>query len=43
MLLARDGQFDASVVCLATDGDDILTCDPSDLRLLAEAAGVHID
>jgi hypothetical protein len=46
MLLARSGQsdaIDASVVCLATDGDDILTSDPSDLRVLAEAAGVHID
>jgi hypothetical protein len=46
MLLTRSGQadaIDASVVCLATDGDDILTSDPSDLRVLAEAAGVHID
>jgi hypothetical protein len=46
MLLARSGQSDAiaaSVVCLATDGDDILTSDPDDLRVLAEAAGIHID
>lgn len=46
MLLARSGQsdaIDASVVCLAADGDDILTSDPSDLRVLAEAAGIYID
>jgi hypothetical protein len=34
---------DAALVCLAADGDDILTSDPGDLRALAEAAGVHID
>jgi hypothetical protein len=28
---------------LAADGDDILTSDPSDLRVLAQAAGVHVD
>jgi len=38
-----DDAIDAAVVCLATDGDDILTSDPADLRTLAEAAGVHID
>lgn len=46
VLLARSGQsdaIDASVVCLAADGDDILTSDPSDLRVLAEAAGIYID
>jgi hypothetical protein len=46
MLLARSGQsdaIDASVVCLAADGDEILTSDPSDLRALAEAAGIYID
>ena len=46
MLLARSGQsdaIDASVVCLAADGDDILTSDPGDLRALAEAAGIYID
>ena len=46
MLLARSGQSDAidsAVVCLAGDGDDILTSDPGDLRGLAEAAGVHIE
>jgi hypothetical protein len=31
------------VVCLAQDGDDILTSDPGDLRDLARAAGVHVD
>lgn len=46
MLLAHSGQsdaIDASVVCLAADGDDILTSDPGDLRALAEAAGIYID
>jgi hypothetical protein len=46
MLLARSGSsdaVDATVVCLAADGDDILTSDPVDLRGLAEAAGRHID
>jgi hypothetical protein len=46
MLLARSGgsdAVDATVVCLAADGDDILTSDPGDLRGLAEAAGSHVD
>ena len=46
MLLARSGQsdaIDATVVCLAADGDDILTSDPGDLRVLAEAAGIHVE
>jgi hypothetical protein len=46
MLLARSGQadaIDAAVVCLAADGDDILTSDPGDLHILAEAAEVHIE
>ncbi|MGH3304069.1 MAG: PIN domain-containing protein [Streptosporangiaceae bacterium] len=46
MLLARSGQsdaIDAALVCLATDGDDILTSDPGDLRSLAEAADVHVE
>ena len=46
MLLARSGAseaIDAAVVCLAADGDDILTSDPGDLRALAEAAGVHVE
>ena len=46
MLLARSGHtdaVDATVLCLAADGDDILTSDPGDLRRLAEAAGIHVD
>ncbi|MGH3934202.1 MAG: hypothetical protein ACRDS1_04365 [Pseudonocardiaceae bacterium] len=46
MMLARSGQsdaIDATVVCLAADGDDILTSDPGDLRALAEAAEIHIE
>jgi hypothetical protein len=46
MLLARSGMSDANdaaVVCLAADGDDILTSDAGDLRVLAEAAGVRVE
>jgi len=46
MLLARSGladAIDAAVVCLATDGDDILTSDPGDLTPLAQAAGIHVE
>jgi hypothetical protein len=46
VLLARDGGsdvIDASLVCLAGDGDDILTSDPGDLRSLAETAGIHVE
>jgi hypothetical protein len=46
MLLARSGladAIDAAVVCLADDGDDILTSDPNDLLALAQAAGVHVE
>jgi hypothetical protein len=35
--------IDAAVICLAADGDDILTSDPDDLRTLAEAAGTHVE
>jgi hypothetical protein len=45
-LLARSGgsdAIDATVVCLAGDGDDILTSDLGDLRALAEAAGIHVE
>ena len=45
-VLARSGRsdaIDASVVCLARDGDDILTSDPGDLRDLAQAAGIHVE
>jgi hypothetical protein len=34
---------DAALVCLAADGDDILTSDTGGLRALAEAAGLHVD
>jgi len=46
MPLARTGHadaIDAAVVCLAGDGDDTLTSDPGDLRVPAEAAGVHVE
>lgn len=46
VLLARSGEsdvIDASVICLAGDGDDILTSDPDDLQALAEAAGIHVE
>lgn len=46
MLLARTGAadaIDASVVCLAQDGDDILTSDPGDLLNLTRTAGVHVE
>ncbi|MGH7734671.1 MAG: hypothetical protein ACREOE_13485, partial [Gemmatimonadales bacterium] len=45
-VLARSGHsdaIDAAVVCLARDGDDILTSDPGDLRDLAQAAGTHVE
>ena len=43
-LMARAGTsdpIDASLVLLASDGDDILTSDPDDLRRLVVAAGVR--
>ena len=46
LLLARAGASDvgdASVICLAQDGDDILTSDPSDLLDLARASGAHVE
>ena len=46
LLLARAGAsdvVDASVICLAQDGDDILTSDPSDLLDLARASGAHVE
>ena len=46
MLLGRSGgadAIDAAIVCLASDGDEILTSDPNDLRALAEAAGLHVE
>ncbi|HEU5003387.1 MAG TPA: twitching motility protein PilT [Actinomycetota bacterium] len=38
-----DDAIDSALVCLARDGDEILTSDPGDLRDLAEAAGLQID
>lgn len=35
--------IDASVVLLATDGDEIVTGDHEDLERLASAAGLHVD
>jgi hypothetical protein len=35
--------IDAAVICLATDGDDVLTSHPGDLKDLAQAAGVHVE
>jgi hypothetical protein len=46
LLLSRTGTsdaVDASLVCLAQDGDDILTSDPSDLLDLARAYGAHVE
>lgn len=46
VLLARAGTsdvVDASVLCLAQDGDDILTSDPSDLLDLARASAAHVE
>ena len=34
---------DAALMCLAVDGDEILTSDPDDLVELANSAGVHVD
>lgn len=45
-LLALSGPadvIDASVICLAQDGDDVLTSDPADLLDLARAAGTHLE
>jgi hypothetical protein len=46
VLLARTGTsdaIDATLICLARDGDDILTSDPGDLRDLARKAGTHVE
>lgn len=45
-LLARSRTtdvIDAALALLAQDGDEILTADPDDLRLLVAASGVHAD
>jgi hypothetical protein len=46
MLLARAGTsdaIDAALICLASDGDEIVTSDPGDLRSLARAFGAHVE
>jgi hypothetical protein len=46
LLLAASGGadvIDAALICLAGDGDDVLTSDPGDLKDLAQAAGVHVE
>jgi hypothetical protein len=46
LLLAASGGadvIDAAVICLAADGDDVLTSDPGNLRDLTQAAGVHVE
>ena len=35
--------LDAAIVLLADDGDEIVTSDPTELRLLLEAADKHVD
>lgn len=45
-LLARSRTtdvIDAALALLAQDGDEILTSDPDDLRVLVAAIGVHAD
>jgi hypothetical protein len=45
-LLARSRStdvIDAALALLAQDGDEILTSDPDDLRVLVAASGVHAD
>jgi hypothetical protein len=39
----RADVVDAALVCLAADGDEILTSDPEDLVELARNAGIHVD
>jgi hypothetical protein len=46
VLLALTGAtdaIDASVVCLAQDGDDIYTSDPDHLFQMVRTAGVHVE
>jgi hypothetical protein len=46
LLLGRRGAsdaIDAALICLAQDGDVVLTSDVDDLRLLAEPARTHIE
>jgi hypothetical protein len=46
VVLGRSGTsdaIDAALVCLAYDGDVVLTSDVDDLRLLAETTGSHVE
>jgi len=46
MLLGRSGgsdAVDASLVSLASDGDDLLTSDVGDLKSLAQTSGIHAE
>lgn len=46
LLLARSGgsdAIDAALVCLARDGDILVTSDPGDLVELARSAGSHVE
>lgn len=40
---ARSDAIDSALVCLARDGDEVFTSDPSDLADLARTARVHVD
>ena len=39
----RSDLIDASIVLVASDGDEIVTSDPEDLRPLASAIGLHVE
>jgi len=40
---AAEDPIDAALVLLADDGDQIYTSDPEGLRMLAYAAGIHVE
>jgi hypothetical protein len=35
--------IDAAIALLASDGDELVTSDPSDMRKLIRATGAHVD
>lgn len=39
----RDDVVDGAILLVATDGDELLTSDPTDLAHLAAAAGLRVD
>lgn len=41
--LVRRERKHGPVICLAQDGDDVLTSDSGDLQALSRAAGLHVD